>query len=79
MPVLFDFWLGLDAAGIVNGCMELIPGSHLLGPPWPQPPVADRFPLRSAARSRAADQRQERATDHPGSSPARAASHPGWW
>ena len=31
VPVLFDFWLGLDAAGIDNGCMELIPGSHLLG------------------------------------------------
>ncbi|MDE0229473.1 MAG: phytanoyl-CoA dioxygenase family protein, partial [Spirochaetaceae bacterium] len=31
VPVLFDFWLGLDAARIDNGCMELIPGSHLLG------------------------------------------------
>ena len=31
VPVLFDFWLGVDAAGIDNGCMELIPGSHLLG------------------------------------------------
>ena len=31
VPVLFDFWLGLDAADVENGCMELIPGSHTLG------------------------------------------------
>ncbi len=31
VPVLFDFWLGLDAASVDNGGMELIPKSHTLG------------------------------------------------
>ncbi len=31
VPVLFDFWLGLDEAREDNGALELIPGSHVLG------------------------------------------------
>ena len=30
-PLLFDFWLGVDAGTRANGCLQLVPGSQKLG------------------------------------------------
>ena len=30
-PLLFDYWLGVDAATIENGCLQLVPNSQKLG------------------------------------------------
>ena len=30
-PILFDYWLGVDAATTENGCLQLVPGSQKLG------------------------------------------------
>ena len=30
-PLLFDYWLGVDAATIENGCLQLVPNSQQLG------------------------------------------------
>lgn len=30
-PLLFDYWLGVDAATVENGCLQLVPNSQKLG------------------------------------------------